>query len=110
MVSPAAGSTSVDRKTDAMLIPVKDDKATIALKSEYPTVEKTVGDNDKINAEIGKVLTFTLKAKVPDVSEFDKYQFAFKDTLSKGLTFVAFDSVTINDVNLETPRDYTAAQ
>ena len=108
VVSPAAGSTSVDRKTDAMLIPVKDDKATIALKSEYPTVEKTVGDNDKINAEIGKVLTFTLKAKVPDVSEFDKYQFAFKDTLSKGLTFVAFDSVTINDVNLETPRDYTA--
>lgn len=108
VVSPAAGSTSVDRKTDAMLIPVKDDKATIALKSEYPTGEKTVGDNDKINAEIGKVLTFTLKAKVPDVSEFDKYQFAFKDTLSKGLTFVAFDSVTINDVNLETPRDYTA--
>lgn len=108
VVSPAAGSTSVDRKTDAMLIPVKDDKATIVLKSEYPTVEKTVDGNDKINAEIGKELTFTLKAKVPDVSEFDKYQFAFKDTLSKGLTFVAFDSVTIGGVNLQTPSDYTA--
>ena len=108
VVSPAAGSTSSTRKTDAMLIPVKDDKATIELKSEYPTVEKTVDGNDKINAEIGKELTFTLKAKVPDVSEFVKYQFAFKDTLSKGLTFVAFDSVTIGGTKLETPKDYTA--
>lgn len=107
VVSPATGSTSAGRKTDAMLIPVKDDKATIKLKSEYPTVGKTVDGNDKINAEIGKELTFTLKAKVPDVSEFDKYQFAFKDTLSKGLTFVAFDSVTIGGVKLEKPRDYT---
>lgn len=107
VVSPATGSTSSARKTDAMLIPVKDDKATIKLKSEYPTVEKTVDGNDKVNAEIGKELTFTLKAKVPDVSEYEKYQFVFKDTLSKGLTFVAFDSVTIGGTKLEAPNDYT---
>lgn len=107
VVSPAGGSTSVDRMTDAMLVPVKDASATIALKSVYPTVDKTVAGGDHANGEIGSKLTFTLKAAVPDVSEYAKYQFAFKDVLSKGLTFGEFVSVKIGNQDVST-TDYKA--
>ncbi|MDO5042692.1 MAG: SpaH/EbpB family LPXTG-anchored major pilin [Slackia sp.] len=110
VVSPAGGSTSVDRKTDAMLVPVKDDKATIELKSVYPTVDKKVEtDKDNVSAEIGKKLTFTLKSTVPDVTEYNKYRFAFKDELSKGLTFGEFVSVTIGGQTVN-EGDYDAPQ
>lgn len=108
VVSPAGGSTSDTRKTDAMLVPVKDGNATIALKSVYPTVDKKVETGkDNVNAEIGKKLTFTLKSTIPDVSEYEKYRFAFKDELSKGLTFGEFVSVQINKQDVNTD-DYVA--
>ena len=96
VVRPAAGSTDVIepiRGTDAMLVAVaQSDPVNVALKSVYPTVEKTVKNGevapgDHTSAQVGDKLTFTLTSKVPDVSEYDKYQFSFVDTLSKGLTF-----------------------
>ena len=109
VVSPQAGSTDATRKTDAMLKPVTEDTNTIALKSKYPTVDKTVStDLDKVNAEIGKKLTFKLTADVPDVSEYNKYQFTFNDTLSKGLTFGEFTEVTIDGQTLNADTDYKA--
>jgi len=109
VVSPHAGSTDSTRKTDAMLKPVTEATNTITLKSKYPTVDKTVStDQDKVNAEIGKELTFTLTAQVPDVSEYAAYQFTFKDTLSKGLTFGKFAEVTIGDKPLAAETEYKA--
>lgn len=104
LVQPDKGSTSATRKTDAMLVNVPSDKAAeLRLKSEYPSVEKKV-DTDKTegSAQIGQKVNFTLTSKVPDMSEFDTYYFAFKDTMSKGLTFNK-DSVevTIGDTKLE---------
>lgn len=104
LVQPDKGSTNATRKTDAMLVNVPSDKAaTLQLKSEYPSVEKKV-DTDKTesNAQIGQSVNFTLTSKVPDMSEFDTYYFAFKDTMSKGLTFNK-DSVevTIDGTKLE---------
>lgn len=104
LVQPDKGSTSATRKTDAMLVNVPSDKAaTLQLKSEYPSVEKKV-DTDKTesSAQIGQKINFTLTSKVPDMSEFDTYYFAFKDTMSKGLTFDK-DSVevTIGGTKLE---------
>lgn len=104
LVQPDKGSTSATRKTDAMLVNVPSDKAAeLRLKSEYPSVEKKV-DTDKTesNAQIGQSVNFTLTSKVPDMSEFDTYYFAFKDTMSKGLTFDK-DSVevTIGGTKLE---------
>ena len=88
LVQPEKGSTSATRKTDAMLVNVPSDKAAeLNLKSEYPSVEKKVDNNTESNAQIGKKVNFTLTSKVPDMSEFDTYYFAFKDTMSKGLTF-----------------------
>lgn len=109
LVQPDKGSTSTTRKTDAMLVNVPSDKAeTLQLKSEYPSVEKKV-DTDKTesNAQIGQSVKFTLTSKVPDMSEFDTYYFAFKDTMSKGLTFNA-DSVqvTIGEQGLKKGADF----
>lgn len=110
LVQPDKGSTSATRKTDAMLVNVPTDKAaSLQLKSEYPSVEKKV-DTDKTesNAQIGQSVNFTLTSKVPDMSEFDTYYFAFKDTMSKGLTFNA-DSVqvTIGEQKLTKGTDFT---
>ena len=55
------------------------------------------------------MLTFKLMtADVPDVSEYNMYQFTFKDTLSKGLTFGQFTKVTIDDQKLSADTDYKA--
>lgn len=103
LVQPDKGSTSTTRKTDAMLVNVPSDKAAeLRLKSEYPSVEKKV-DTDKTesSAQIGQKVNFTLTSKVPDMSEFDTYYFAFKDTMSKGLTFNNDVKVTIGGQELE---------
>ena len=102
LVQPDKGSTSATRKTDAMLVNVPSDKAaSLQLKSEYPSVEKKV-DTDKTesSAQIGQKVSFTLTSKVPDMSEFDTYYFAFKDTMSKGLTFNNDVKVTIGEQEL----------
>lgn len=102
LVQPDKGSTSTTRKTDAMLVNVPSDKAaSLQLKSEYPSVEKKV-DTDKTesSAQIGQKVSFTLTSKVPDMSEFDTYYFAFKDTMSKGLTFNNDVKVTIGEQEL----------
>ncbi len=110
LVQPDKGSTSATRKTDAMLVNVPSDKAaTLQLKSEYPSVEKKV-DTDKTesNAQIGQKVNFTLTSKVPDMSEFDTYYFAFKDTMSKGLTFDESSvTVTIGEQTLTKGTDFT---
>lgn len=102
LVQPDKGSTSATRKTDAMLVNVPSDKAaTLQLKSEYPSVEKKFDTNKtESNAQIGQSVNFTLTSKVPDMSEFDTYYFAFKDTMSKGLTFNNDVKVTIGEQEL----------
>lgn len=111
VVSPQAGSTDVTapiRGTDAILANVVKDTQNVDLKSEYPTVDKKVEtDKDHVSGEIGKKLTFTLKSTVPDVSECTKYRFAFKDELSKGLTFGEFVSVKIANQDVS-KDDYVA--
>lgn len=124
---PADGSTSADRKTDATLVNVLDANATWEIKSEYPTVDKTVAgvNGDKPNgggAAIGDVLTFTLTSKVPDMTDYTQYVFKFIDTLSAGLTLqddqgdVALPAnppssgitVTIGQTTLQT-KDFSAS-
>lgn len=96
LVQPDKGSTSADRKTDAMLVNVPSDKAaSLKLKSVYPSVEKKVDTgNTESSAQIGQSVKFTLTSKVPDMTDYTTYYFAFKDTMSKGLTFDE-NSVTV---------------
>lgn len=114
VVSPKGGSTDVNthRGTDAILANVVKGNQNVWLKSEYPTVEKTLEDGQNhADAQIGDSLNFVLKSKVPDMTEYTKgYTFNFIDTLSKGLTLNA-DSikVTIGDAVLVKGDDYSVA-
>lgn len=92
LVYPLGSTGNGTRDTYAMLYNVDEASVEINMKSEYPTVDKGIVEDDGTvsgnTAEIGDTLTFTLTAKVPDVSAYDEYyQFAFVDTLSKGLQF-----------------------
>lgn len=102
VLDPEGGSTSTERGSDAMLVAVTDANQTtnIDLKSEYPTVTKTVEGTNHASAQIGKELTFTLTSKVPDMTEFDDYKFFFTDELSAGLTFGNITSVQVGEQDL----------
>ena len=115
LVIPQPGSTSDERNTDATLVNVpSQDSAAWAIKSDYPTVTKTVdGGNTVSSAKIGDTVTFTLESKVPDMSEYDYYVFYFTDTLSAGLTYAGNMTMTISDENNHsitlTPANTTAS-
>lgn len=99
LVYPEGGSTGTNsRGTDAMLVNVPRDEgeATLNIKSTFPTVDKTVEDNNENtngdgangSAQVGDIVTFTLTSKVPDMSDYTTFYFAFNDTLSDGLKVV----------------------
>ena len=98
--------------TDAILANVVKDNQDVVLKSEYPTVEKTLEDGQNhTDAQIGDSLNFVLKSKVPDMAEYKNgYTFNFIDTLSKGLTLnVDSIKVLIGVVELTKGEDYSVA-
>lgn len=104
LVFPEGGSTGKNsRGTDAILVNVPRDggNTAVKIKSTFPTVDKKVqtteGGNptDNGTAQVGDTVTFKLTAKVPDMTDYDKYTFKFIDKLSDGLEFVA-DSVEVN--------------
>ena len=107
LVFPEGGSTGDDgRNTDAILVNVPSNEygVTVNIKSTYPTVDKMVNDGndntlDKVgadkgnadngSAQVGDIVTFTLKSKVPDMSDYTtSFYFGFTDTLSNGLKVV----------------------
>ena len=107
VVSPQAGSTSNTRHTDAMLVNVTATTKNINLKSEYPTVDKTIdADKKGDSAQIGSKVNFQLKSKVPDTSEYTNYVFKIVDTLSAGLDFNNDVTVKVGDATLDT-TDYS---
>lgn len=109
VVSPQSGSTA-DRGTDAILANVVTADKNVNLKSEYPTIEKTVDGNNHADAQVGDVLNFELKSKVPNMTEYTTYVFNFVDTLSKGLTLdQSTIKVTIGASELQKDADYTVS-
>ena len=74
----------------------------IVVKGVYPTLEKTVGNNNAaVNAaSIGDEVTFTLTSEVPDMTGYNKYFFNIEDTLSAGLDFQSISEIKIGDTAL----------
>ena len=107
VMSPDVAGTNVER--DAMLVNViKKNEETVILKSVFPTVEKTVKNENHASAQVGDEVTFTLTSKLPDATGYDTYIFKFKDELSAGLTFVD-SSVTVqieDELNTVDPAQY----
>ena len=122
LVYPEGGSTGINepgvtpekaRGTDAMLLNIPNEKPqSWNIKSTFPTVDKTVDtDNDgngeaadNGSAQVGDTVTFTLTSKVPDMTDYQTFYFAFNDTMSKGLEFVQKQpetaEVNANDVTV----------
>lgn len=122
LVYPEGGSTGINepgfepdtaRGTDAMLLNIPNEQhQSWNIKSTFPTVDKKVDtDNDDEgqaadngSAQVGDTVTFTLTSKVPDMSDYDEFYFAFNDTMSKGLEFVQKtpnDGIDANDVTVK---------
>ena len=110
LVFPAGASVLKDAaKSPAMLLDVDGTSDVNAdLKSEYPTVKKTVKttadgtDGAAGTVKPGDTITYTITSKVPDVSGYNNgYVFKINDTLSAGLTFKKLTSVKIDDNDLE---------
>ena len=111
LVIPQSGSTSADRGTDATLLNVPSEaSASWAIKSDYPTVEKTVDNNKKEStAKIGDVLDFKLTANIPDMTEYENtpyYTLMFNDTFSSGLTYTGDDDVAVKVVDPTTDASF----
>lgn len=113
LVVPALGSTGTNnRGTDAMLTNVvADETEDIQLKSEYPTVSKTIDGEHGSMDQIDKEITFTVKSKVPDTTNFKTYNMKFTDTFTDGLTFVPGSvKVTIGGDTMAATTDYTVTE
>lgn len=85
-------------------------KGTINAKGVYPTLDKKV---DKVSADFGEKLTYTIKSTVPDTTGYTVFDYTFTDTLSAGLDLtpgtvrVYIDGQDITSaatINTATPR------
>lgn len=85
-------------------------KGTINAKGVYPTLTKDV---NKVSADFGEALEYTIKSTVPDTTGFTVFDYTFTDTLSAGLDLtpgtvkVFIDNVDITrnaTINTSTPR------
>ena len=76
-------------------------------------MDKQVSNNktdyqDNTTAQVGYTVTFTLTAKVPDMTDYSTYKFIFHDTLSNGLAYDAGSvKVTIGGAPVTKVTDYT---
>lgn len=140
LVFPEGGSTgNAGRNTDAILVNVPSNEygVEVNIKSTFPTVDKMVNDGndntpDKVgadkgnadngSAQVGDIVTFTLKSKVPDMSDYTtSFYFGFTDKLTRGLKIVDNagkdvtdgDNLTINGLTVtiggETVNGYTVS-
>lgn len=119
LVFPEGGSTgNGNRGTDAILVNVPKNGGVTeqTIKSTYPTVEKKVQTSTdgefKPNgtAQVGDTVTFTLTAKVPDMTDYNSYKFIFHDTLSNGLQYVGPVKVEIDGEVKTAVTDYTVTE
>lgn len=81
----------------------------ITVKTDAPTVEKKVLEDDKYNQDggygtgyndvadynMGDAVPFHLIGSVPDMSRYDTYKYIFHDTLSAGLTAPVENAVKV---------------
>ena len=65
-------------------------------KNEMP-FSKT---DDKVSAEVGETVSYTIKGKVPDHTGFTKYTYLVTDTMSEGLTFKKDVKVTVDGADV----------
>ena len=73
------------KEIQSSLVTVDADTNSVNLKTEAPSITKTA---NKETAEIGQVVTYTVKGAIPDTTGYAGYVYKIHDELSKGLDFV----------------------
>ena len=91
--------------------------ASAAVKSDKPTLDKKVLDDDDdaengktwqdvADYDIGDEVPFKLTATMPNtIGDYEKYTLVFKDTMSEGLTYVDVTDIKINGTSVENLKD-----
>ena len=69
---------------------------TIHDKNDMP-FEKT---DNKVSADVGETVNYTITGKVPDTTGFDTYTYLITDTMSEGLTFQKDVKVSIGETEI----------
>ena len=69
---------------------------TIHDKNDMPFEKK----DDKVSAEVGETVNYTIKGKVPDYTGFTTYTYKVTDTMSAGLTFQKDVKVTVGGTDV----------
>ena len=57
-------------------------------------------DDNKVSAEVGETVNYTITGKVPDHTGFTKYTYLITDTMSEGLTFKQDVTVTVGGTDV----------
>lgn len=57
--------------------------------------------DDKVSADVGETVTYTITGKVPDTTGFTSYTYKITDTMSEGLTFKKDVAVKIGNTNID---------
>lgn len=70
--------------------------ANIHDKTDVPFEKK----DDKVSAEVGETVNYTIKGKVPDHTGFNTYTYKITDTMSEGLTFKQDVKVTVGTTDV----------
>ena len=73
-----------------------DSDVTIYDKNDVPFEKK----DDKVSAEVGETVNYTIKGKVPDYTGFTTYTYKVTDTMSEGLTFKKDVKVTVGGTDV----------
>ena len=73
-----------------------DPDAEIHDKTDVPFEKK----DDKVSAEVGETVNYTIKGKVPDHTGFKTYTYKITDTMSEGLTFKQDVKVTVSGTDV----------
>ena len=73
-----------------------DPTVTIHDKNDMPFEKK----DDKVSAEVGEKVNYTIKGKVPDYTGFTTYTYKVTDTMSEGLTFQKDVKVTVGGTDV----------
>lgn len=73
------------KEIQSSLVTVDETTNTVNLKTEAPSIEKTV---NRDTVEIGQVVKYTVTGSIPDTTGYSEYVYKIHDTLSDGLDFV----------------------
>ncbi len=84
LVYPQGATDIIDGNGSICSITSTTPEAVVNIKAEYPTIDKTVDDQ---NAEVGQLVQFIITGLVPDTTGFTTYTYKIEDTMAAGLKF-----------------------